>query len=207
MSKNNTRCLICLDGPKRNNPLRLLDCGCSTPWLHTSCEKEFVSFYLHCNSFICTVCKRHFKYNIVYSFNPSHGKNQQDLFFTFILFCFEVIYSTYYNNILLPLISIFLCSIPFFINPCDTIFYFFYQLKIKYLINLSVFLYNLLFIDGILIFDPFHNKDLINSFFLFGILHLTFVLIVSVYFPGRETDPFSPFILMKNLSYKQIMDY
>jgi hypothetical protein len=73
-------CLICLDGPQPENPLRLLKCGCKTAWFHRSCQMSWIEHNpLSHLPITCPTCKRPVQIQLHYEFHPSFGEAQRQL--------------------------------------------------------------------------------------------------------------------------------
>jgi hypothetical protein len=198
-----TTCIICLDGPVKKNPLFLMKCGCKASWFHTSCERSYIS--TTSLPFSCPVCRRPVQLQANYSFSPGAGPEQQQLWTTACLFGFEIVYSVYFKEILLPVETLVVFCIPFMIPSNSTLDYFCTQIQIKYAVEYLIFLTQLLVKGVDLLYYP---TDILRSFFAMGILQITILFIAQVC--GRPLifrDPLLPYIISNEILHADRIDY
>jgi hypothetical protein len=200
-------CIICLDGPKVQNPLKLFSCGCKVSWFHSDCEQKYIS-HTSDSPVACPVCKRGVKYSIVYSFSPfspSAGFYQKQLWLTIGLFGFEVFYSFYYSVYFLPFQTLAIFFMPFCIPSCRSLDYFCTKIQLKFSVQYLLFFYNLLFYDMSLFLNP---TKVLHSCSVLGVFHLTLLYCIEAWCNPRSLyiHPLTPYIVKNNILYKAILE-
>jgi hypothetical protein len=110
-------CCICLEPPTSKYPIYLLACGCAQAWFHIECEQNWLN---STDEHKCPTCRQTVPFQTVYSFAYESGYDQQTLHHVMYLFGIQCIFT----NILNPLCTIGILSIPFAIPNPYTLHYY-----------------------------------------------------------------------------------
>lgn len=83
-------CVICLDGPLKDDPLHLIACGCKTAWFHRACQMRWMTNTpVAIQQLKCPTCKRSVPMQYQYAYHASFGEAQQRLQRIFFLISAE----------------------------------------------------------------------------------------------------------------------
>lgn len=191
--KEKEACIICLDYSYKQNPIYLLSCGCKQSLFHLECQTIYIE---HTHSPIsCPVCKRGFIMKKHYSFSYFDGPNQKLFWHVYFLFCIEIYYSFLFSDLLVPLQSLVVFSLPFMLPSNSTLDFFLRHLFAKYSFHYFVFfMYFLL------------NQQIKNLDLLFFIGNVqVFALFFTQLFSFPPKHPFDSFIITHSIHYFDIL--
>lgn len=129
-------CCICLDPPKKANPLYHLSCGCNVALFHKSCENEWIHSLTAFTPIKCLVCKRDPVLKNNYSLSYHTGENQKFLWQCMGVFCLELPIGIHFKSWVIGAEGASFLLFPF-VFPCTQphIFY-----VLHYIFNMSLYL-------------------------------------------------------------------
>jgi hypothetical protein len=203
-------CLICLDGPREKEPLRLLSCGCRSAWFHTVCESTWVARSPH--PLVCPTCRRLPNFKPLYSFSCYAGEAQWRLWSVLGMigaestFIFALSWNTpYFSQVwIFPVENVCVLCIPFMIRTRADISFYMNQVRLRYCISLCIFF------GFVLLNTKFHAPDALRSCLfiqqLYGLVHICYLLAKMGVEPHEPSPhPFTPFIADFCLEHSEVL--
>jgi hypothetical protein len=184
-------CCICLDPPKKANPLYHLSCGCNVALFHKSCETQWIQSLSALTPIKCLVCKREPNLKDNYSFSYDTGENQRLLWQCMALFSLELPLGIYFNTWVIAAEGTTIILFPF-IFPCARPHIFF---VLHYIFSTTIYL-----IVAYATSFQLNSHDLI----LVRLVH-----IISMFFSincMNRVNPLSSYIISRDVSYARIID-
>ncbi len=134
-----TVCCICLESPKIDSPLKLINCGCKGAWFHDPCLHTWAG-HARTLPYTCPTCRRIVPLKTNYSFHYQGGDEQQYLWHTLGLFVGEVICvlasSMRKELYILPFQTSAIFLQPFMMPSGQTYPYFLFHVRLRYYVLL-----------------------------------------------------------------------
>ena len=191
-------CCICLETPKKDNPIFLLDCGCREGWFHMVCENRWLSFQQ--GMVRCPTCRRDVPMMINYSFWIEAGEDQQRLWYCLGLLLCETVMSRIFDIAIAPYQTLAILLLPFIIPSTSNMTTFIYHVYFNKSLQFVVYVYT--------------RSDYIFSlsmYILIGYLYvfLLYYLHICIYIRNRynniRVNPLLPYAISSSVIHREVL--
>ena len=181
-----TLCCICLDLPKKDDPLLLLSCGCKVALLHKACEIGWTDTLPINTPVKCFICKREPIMKVNYCYLYDIGLPQKFLWNTAILFALEIPIGLYYDTWVIGAQGLYIILYPFVAPfPYDLV-YFLTQYNFTILANL--------------LFMLFYGSNLkVTTLTFYRFLHIGMLSFLINH--RNKVNPLRPFIISREITH------
>lgn len=180
-------CSICLDPPKKDDPLLLLSCGCNT-YFHKACETKWTDTLPIDTTIKCFICKREPIMKLNYCFSYYVGPAQQLLCNTAILFTLEIPLALYYKTWVIGAQGLYIILYPFVAPFPYDLRYFLAQYNMTMIINLLL----------ILLYKINMPETSITTY---RFIHIG---ILSLFINNRnKVSPLTPFVISREITHSK----
>jgi hypothetical protein len=183
-------CCICLDPPKKENPLYQLSCGCNVALFHKTCENQWIQSISATSTIKCLVCKREPVLKNNYSFSYNTGENQRLLWQSIGLFFLEIPLGYYFKTWIIVGEGTTIILFPFIFPSTQPHMFF----VLHYIFSTSLYLL-VAYVTG------FHITA-------FELILVRFIHLMSMFFSityKNRVNPLASYIISRDITYARII--